>query len=447
MSTQRLGRNQLCGIFRDAEKSPAQFRIGAEAEKFGVERSTGRPLGYGGDFSVCQVLESLNRDHGWEPIREVSGGPVLALQRGQASVTLEPSVQLELSGAALEDLHLIQEETDQHLRELRPVSEAMNVAWLATGFHPLCRLDELGWVPKQRYPIMREYLPKMGAGGLDMMQRTCTTQGNFDWENEGDAMKKMVVALKLSPLLHAWFANAPFKEGASSGTLSHRGHVWRHMDPSRSGLIERFWQTDEPRYDDYIEWALDAGMFLIRREDELVRNTGQTFRDYMEHGYLGHQATEADWKLHLHTLFPEVRLKNTLEVRSVDALPPHLALAALAVWTGVLYDDQALDQARALVESFGFSAVEGARVELCDRGLHATLCGKVAFEWAEQLLVIAHGGLSRRARLSAQGRDEAMYLGPAAEILETRVLPAERLLHRVAAGESPISATTIPLPL
>ncbi len=447
MSHKPLRRSLLCEVFRAAEKSPSAFRIGAEAERFGVHQSTGKPLGYGGDFSVCGVLEHLAQNHDWQPVAEFEGGPILALTRGQASITLEPAAQFELSGAALPDLHHIFAETREHLGELAPISEAMGIAWLSVGFQPLAGLDELSWVPKQRYPIMREYLPKMGSGGLDMMQRTATTQGNFDWQNEREGMTKLLVGLKLSPLLHAWFANAPFREGKPAAALSVRGHVWRHMDPSRSGLIERLWSNPEARYEDYAEWALDAGMFLIRREGKLVRNTGQTFRDFMENGFEGHRATEQDWKQHLNTLFPEVRLKNTLEVRSVDALPPPLALASLAVWTGIFYDETALEQARDLTEEFQFEQVAQARAELCDRGLHAPLCGRVAFEWAERVLAIAEGGLQRRARLSEQGIDESAYLAPAADILSSRMVPAERVLARVAAGESIVAATRLDLNL
>lgn len=218
--------------FRESERSKGSFLIGAESEKFGVHQTTGKALDYGGDYSVCRVLNYLAKNHGWSPIRETDEGPVIGLKRNGASVTLEPSAQLELSGAALPDLHLVSAEAREHLEELRPISEELNIAWLGTGFHPLATLSELTWVPKQRYPIMKEYLPKMGSGGLDMMQRTCTVQGNFDWHNEADAMLKMRVALKLSPLLHAWFSNAPFFEGKKSAFLSQRGNVWRHMDRS-----------------------------------------------------------------------------------------------------------------------------------------------------------------------------------------------------------------------
>jgi glutamate--cysteine ligase len=217
------------------------------------------------------------------------------------------------------------------------------------------------------------------------------------------------------------------------------------MDPARSGLIQPLWNKERPSYDDYVEWSLDAGMFLFWRDGKSFKNTGQTFRSFLKDGYEGERATREDFKLHLNTLFPEVRLKNTLEVRSVDSLPPELALASLAVWTGILYDDSALDAALGLIERFTFDAVEASRPGLIARGLHAELCGKPAFEWAEHLLRMAERGLINRAR-QKDGQDESVFLAPAAEILQSRVLPAERAIQRWQAGASLIEATRLRLP-
>ncbi len=258
-------------------------------------------------------------ERGWEPERESAAGPVIALRRGTQSITLEPGSQFELSGSPLTDLHGVRAEFDAHFEELAPIAKEMSLTWLGVGFQPLASQADLGRVPKQRYAVMREYLPPLGDAAHDMMKRTATVQVNLDYSSEADAMRKLVVGLKLSPLVHALSANAPFIERRVAGKKSVRGDVWLHMDPSRSGLVARVLRAREPRYSDYVEWALDAGMFLIKRGSETLANTGQPFRDYLESGYRSERATFGDWKLHLNTLFPEVRLKNTLEARSADS--------------------------------------------------------------------------------------------------------------------------------
>ncbi len=229
---QRLLRNSddLLELFQQAEKPAAQFRIGTEAEKFAVDSQTGAPLAYEGARGVTRIFAALVT-HGWQEERETPDGPVIALHRGMASITLEPGSQLELSGAAVSDIHETRRELDAHLAELSGISREMNLTWLGIGFHPLARQSDLGWVPKQRYAIMRDYLPTRGSGGHDMMRRTATVQANFDFCDEADALRKLVVCLKLAPLVNALGANSPFVEGRLSGYKSRRGLVWLNHGP------------------------------------------------------------------------------------------------------------------------------------------------------------------------------------------------------------------------
>jgi glutamate--cysteine ligase len=418
---------QLLEVFRSSEKPPDAWRIGAEGEKFGVEAVTGAPLQYEGEHGVLRIFSQLVSRHGWEPEAETPGGPVISLRRGQARVTLEPGAQLELSGAPLPDVHAICAEMRGHLHELRAISHEMNLVWLGVGFHPFARHEDLPWVPKRRYAIMKHYLPAHGAGGLDMMQRTATVQANFDWSSEDDAMRKLCTALRLAPLTNAMFGNSPFYEGKLAGCKSRRGKVWLEMDPSRSGLIPSLWTKQRPGYRDYADWALDAGMFLFKRGDEYIANTGQTFRSFMKDGYQGQRATAGDWKLHLSTLFPEVRMKTTLEVRSCDSQSTDLACAISALYAGFFYDARALDQAEELARSFSLAEVEAARSALVIEGLAASIGDRPARELAERLLEIASGGLERRARRNSRGKDERIHLARLSELNQAGRSPADVL--------------------
>ena len=418
--------DDLAQVFRAAEKPAARHLIGAEAEKIGVFRD-GRPLPYDGPASVLAIFADLTR-FGWQPERESEGAPVIALRRGSASITLEPGSQLELSGAALPDVHQVSAEIDQHLAELRDVSARLGLAWLGVGFHPIARQADLGWVPKQRYAIMREYLPTKGSGAHDMMRRTATVQANFDYSSEADAMLKLGVSLRLSPILHAMTANAPFYERRVADAKSVRGDVWLRMDPTRSGLIERVWRSTSPAYRDYVEYALDSGMFLFKREGRVIANTGQTFRSFLADGYQGERALLRDWKLHLQTLFPEVRLKNTLELRSCDSQSRALQSAIVALMTGLLYDERALEQAWSLVADLDYDRVQADRPALVRQGLAGTLAGQPLRSFALRTLEIARGGLQRRARLDAAGRDERVYLEPLSRLIESDRCPADELL-------------------
>ena len=435
---QRLLRkgDDLLELFQQAEKPRSQFRIGTEAEKFAVDSQTGAPLAYEGARGVTRIFAALVQ-HGWQEERETPDGPVIALHRENASITLEPGSQLELSGAAFSDVHETRRELDAHLAELGDISREMNLTWLGIGFHPLAQQSDLGWVPKQRYAIMREYLPTRGTGGHDMMRRTATVQANFDFSDERDALRKLVVCLKLAPLVNALGANSPFEEGRLSGYKSRRGLVWLNMDPARSGMIPALLRAPKPTYRDYVEWALDAGMFLIKRHGHALPNTGQTFRDFMANGYQGERATFGDWKLHLNTLFPEARLKSTLEVRSSDSLPSRLGCAVPALFTGILYDDQALSEADSLARELDVDALLRARPALVETGLEAQVGGRPMRQLAERVLEIANGGLARRARLNAQGQDERIHLELLTRLVQSGKTPADAMIEGLSADATP----------
>jgi glutamate--cysteine ligase len=414
------------------------WRIGAEMEKPGVYVATGAPVPYAGDRGVLRVLQYLAASHGWKEERETESGPLIALTRNGASITLEPGAQLELSGAPLADNHLVHDELAGHLVELGPISKELGIAWLGLGFQPFAtRADLEPMVPKQRYAIMREYLPTRGGHALDMMLRTCTVQANYDYESEADAVKKVRVALKLAPITTAILANSPWKERAPIGGVTYRGRVWLDVDPDRSGLVPSMWERGAS-FASYVEWALEAPMFMFKRNGRKVVNTGQTFRSFWKNGFEGEHATQADWQMHLNTLFPEVRLKKTIEIRGADAQPGRLACALPALWTGVLYDDRALDEADALTADWTHAEVSALRESIWQLGLKATFRGVEVHGLAEKLVAISEGGLERRAVKRADGKDERVHLSAIKALVARGRTPAEEVLDAVnaATGQS-----------
>jgi glutamate--cysteine ligase len=425
--------DDLLAPFHDAEKPRSRFRIGTEAEKFGVYED-GKPVPFSGPRGIRAVLSELAERHAWFESAEYEGGEVIKLVRGEASITLEPGGQLELSGAPHEAIHFTCAEFRGHMAELRDISEAMGITWLGLGFHPFASQADLPWVPKLRYAVMREYLPTRGSMALDMMRRTCTVQANMDYSDEADAIRKLRFSLRIQPIVTAMFANSPWVEGQPSGERSHRGTVWLNMDPDRSGLLPFAWE-DDMTYRRYVEWALDVPMFLIKRDGEIVKNTGQTFRSFLKDGYQGHRPTREDWETHLNTLFPEVRLKKTLEVRGADSQDTELVCALPALWKGLLYDDRALARAEKIAEPLRHDEVEAARPEIARKALRAKLAGRDVAEWANELLDCAWEGLAHLSHLNRTGEDETVHLVRLKDLVRAGKSPADVLLERVDQGE------------
>ncbi|MDH5674527.1 MAG: glutamate-cysteine ligase family protein [Myxococcales bacterium] len=435
----------LLSPFRAAITPRAQFRVGTEAEKFGLLSDSLEPLPYEGPRSVLAVLAALVADHGWSEYREYDAGALISLKREATSVTLEPAGQLELSGSPFATVHEACAEFSAHLEELRRVSEPLGVVWLSLGFHPFARDADLPRVPKLRYGIMERYMPTRGPRSADMMRRTCTVQANLDYESEDEAMRKLRVALALQPVATAAFANSPLYEGRVGQYLSERAAVWLQMDVDRSGILPFAWQKDQSLRS-YVEWALDVPMFLVKRGARIIENTGQSFRSFLRDGASGARATFEDWETHLNSLFPEARLKKTLEVRGADAQPSDLVCAVPALWKGLLYDPTALAQAESLIRDLDATTVEQSRPEIARRALQARLLEHPLLWWAEQMVDIARGGLERLGHRNAAGRDESIHLAPLERRLERGITPAEELLAAIKAdggGSSALPAAIV----
>lgn len=444
---------QLYGLLHASEKPASRRRIGAEMEKFGVRRSDGAAVTYGGTRAVGveHFLKAFVDDCGYVAEHEVPGGPVIALAREvhgvRESVTLEPGGQLELSGGAHVDLHAVKAEFDTHMRELGRMSVEENVAWLGLGFQPFAKREDYTFVPKLRYAVMREYLPTRGQYGLDMMLRTSTVQANFDYASEAEAMQMLRLGMRLAPLTVALFSNSPYLEGRAGDCLSYRARVWTSVDPDRSGLVPPVWQ-EGAGYEAYMQWVLDAPMFMFKRDGKTVDNRGQRFRDFLEKGFEGHRATEADWEGHVNTMFPEVRLKRTLEIRGADAQRDGMAIALPALWTGLLYDAQALGEALERTRGLSLELVEASRARVPYEGPRAMLGDKSIVEWARALVPLASEGLARRARATGIP-DEQSLLDPLREHVARGTCPADALLAKLGATPTVaqlIAASEIPVP-
>ena len=421
-------RDQLVQFFASGEKPRDAWRIGTEHEKFVYRRADHRAPSYDEPGGIRDVLMAMTR-FGWEPVTE--GGNVIALRGPDGTVSLEPAGQLELSGAALENLHQTCAETGRHLEQVKAVGDELGLGFLGLGMWPDKTRAELPIMPKGRYAIMLRHMPRVGSLGLDMMLRTCTIQVNLDYGSEADMVKKFRVGLALQPLATALFANSPFTEGKPNGFLSYRSHIWSDTDPARTGMLP-FVFEDGFGYERYADYALDVPMYFVFRDGKYIDAAGQSFRDFLK-GALpalpGEKPRMSDWSDHLSTAFPEVRMKTFLEMRGADGGRWSRICALPALWVGLLYDSAALDAAWDLVKHWSMEERETLRTSVPRLALEAPLPGGGKLgDIAGEVLDIAAAGLGARAQLSGSGDSEAGFLDPLRDVVRTGKPPAQRLL-------------------
>jgi glutamate--cysteine ligase len=382
----------LVDFLREGEKPPESWLVGTEHEKVGLRADDHQVVPYEGPRGVRAVLEAVAEKDGWQPVYE--GENPIALEKERASITLEPGGQLELSGAPLRTIHQTCDEFHTHLSLMKEISEPLGLEWLGLGINPLYGVEQVPVMPKARYRIMREYLPSRGPLALDMMFTTATVQANFDYASEADMVEKLRMAMGISPIVSAIFANSSLSEGKPNGFATKRLHIWHYTDPDRCGLLPFVFEPDFG-YRSYIEWALDIPMFFLVRGDAYRPGHGLTFRSFLEAGFEGERAT--------------------------CSLP--------ALWKGLLYDAEARAAAWALVAEAPFEAREAARADVARRGLAAAYAGTPVLELARALADLSRAGLTRIAHAGRRDADETPFLDPIFEQLERGASLGEALIE------------------
>jgi glutamate--cysteine ligase len=419
-------RRQLIEFLVRGARPRHDWGVGLEAEKLVIDRQTGEAACYERIRDLLARMEGLA---GWQGIYE--GEYLIGLQGQRSSVTLEPGGQLELSGRFCCDIHCSWRDLGRYRQQIVAAGAELGLAFLGLGAQPFTPLEKIAWLPKKRYAIMGPYMLKTGDMGQRMMKQTAGTQVNLDFSDEVDCVRKLRAVQWLVPLGYALFANSPILEGEPSGFLSLRGEIWSRTDPDRCGLIEQLF-APAAGFSDYVEYALDVPLYFIQREGQLLDMTQQrlTFRQYLDSGWQQQRATLADWNLHLSTLFPEVRLRPQIEIRSADSLPPQYTASVAALYKGLLYGEQGLAAVEKLFSGLGEAERRALYRDSWREGLQAGSAGGTLQEVAAALLPVAAQGLREQFQSGNSGADESQFLQPLEEIIESGLTLAQQLLSR-----------------
>jgi glutamate--cysteine ligase len=375
--------------------------VGAEFERFAVERGTGRPITFAESNGLESLLKKLADGFGWEPHEE--NGHVTTLSRDGATVSLEPGGQVEFSTPPRETIHDIVRDYEGHCREVAEVAPDRD--FLSAGVHPTAAVDAIPLGPRPRHAVMAAYLPARSPRALAMMKATASIQVAFDYESEADAVRKFTVALKFAPLVNAMWANSSVAAGKLATHYSERAAVWQGMDPARSGLLTGLLK-EGLSFETWTRYLLDVPRLFHVHDGRYEPANGTTFREWMVRGIRGVYPTLGDWDVHLTTVFPEARLKHFLEVRGADANPAPMAFAIPAFWKGLFYHAPTLSLAVAFADDLRPDDLNRLWKDVAEIGPAATVNGETVAAWNRRIVRLA------RAGLEAQGQGEEAFLDP-----------------------------------
>jgi glutamate--cysteine ligase len=378
----------------------------------GLDAATGRPLAYeAAGPSVRRVLESYAALRSGAPVLE--GDRLIGLDAPWGNISLEPGGQVEWSSRPASDLDDLKGALDEHLAAMEKVANLLGVRWLDVAVQPEAAVGDMPWMPKARYEIMRKIMGERGRLAHRMMTQTASIQCAFDYASDEDWTRKFRAAALMGPVAVALFANSSRVDGGDSGWASYRQAIWRETDPDRCDLPAIVF---DPAFgiDAWVEWACDVPTLFLRRGSGLVPSGGKAFRALLaQQGCDG--VTMEDWELHLSSIFTEVRSYSYLEVRSADLLPGPLVLAVPAFWTGLLYDDEALDDALRLGRVFDDAGAWRRGMDAAARdGLRGRVDGTPIGVLAARAL-----GRARASLRSASGRDALALLARHRDLAES----------------------------
>jgi len=414
-------KSQLIDYFSKGTKKEDQLFIGVEHEKFLFTGKEKKRANYEQIKKIFKNLETF----GWKPTYEKKN--IVGLKRGKQQITTEPGLQYELSGAPLKNIHLVCSESSTHFNEIKAASKDLDISTASIGFDPFNNLNETPQNPKERYQIMTKEMPKGGELSLQMMYQTAGIQINYDYTSEKDFEKKFKVGNYLVPLTIALFANSPFADKKFTGYLSYRNKVWQNT--ARGGIMPITFEN--LNFEKYLDYAINYSLLFVMRDEKYIKPNGQTFKDFMEGNFLplkGIKATIKDFETHLATIFTEVRLKQFIEVRSIDTCDWGCICNGPAFFTGLLYG--ALDETFDIIKHWRKDDIMEAYLQSPKKGLETELGGKKLYQWGKIFLDIAKLGLMRRKELNSNSKDETIYLKHLEDIIDRKTNRAQLLLEQ-----------------
>lgn len=424
--------DEVTALLAAAGRGPeARLLVGDEVELAVLRAADLAPARYEGEGGIGALLEALHREGGYAPVREA--GTLIGLEHDDGHrLSLEPGGQLELSTAPQPGVVALEAAARARLGRLAATAEAFGL-WLVAGGMVPARQDDVPWMPKGRYRIMRAYFQGLGDAGRlahHMMRRTLSDQVTIDYRDGDDARDLLRLGYLLAPVTAALFASTPLDGPEEAGLLSFRSEIWRFVDPSRQGEPPGVVEAADPLRA-YVEWALDAPMMFRVVDGEYQAMHGASFRRVLEAGAWpdGAPLTTADVWVHLNSVFPDVRLKRGLvELRAIDGQAPGDVVGSAALLCGLLYDADARAAVRDLLGDVDAAAREKARVEVPRRGLGAAYGRRSMLEVARTLVDVARAGLGRRAAAGLEDPRAPDLLASLERRLRAGRTPAEDLL-------------------
>lgn len=414
----KLTKSEILDQFKSGCKPKSEHCIGIEYERLPIFNSTCKAADYGSENGVCNFLRNFAKNENWDYITDDYN--IIGLKQMHDTITLEPGSQVELSVKPEKTIKELENKIKKLNEQISPILKKSGITLLNYGVSPLSTNKSINLIPKKRYHIMAKYL--WGILSDVMMRETAGIQCCIDFESEEDAMKKFRIANKLTPFMTAMFANSPIRGGVETGYKSFRALSWLNTDNDRCGFVG---QIDEKfSFEEYVDYVLETPMIFINRDDNAIALNGKvSFDEFMQNGYKNFDAGMDDFNLHANLYFPEVRLRNFIEIRNHDCVGNGLQYSILAIYKGILYNNSAISEIEELFKDFEYRDFSELRYNVPKSAMNTKIGKFYVKDIAKEILYIAEKSLIE------QDMGEEKYLEPIEECVSGGICPADVILR------------------
>ena len=410
----KLEKSDILKLYTNGFKKYQDFAIGIEYERLPISSSSYKSIDYFG--GVCDLLRQFAKDENWDYITDDYN--IIGLKQGHDTITLEPGCQVELSIKPEKTIFDVQKKIKYLNKCIDEVLDNTNITLLEYGVSPLSTHKNINIIPKHRYEIMAQYL--WGILSDVMMRETAGIQGCFDFENEEDAIRKFIIANKIVPFMTAMFANSPIRGGVETGYKTFRALSWLNTDNDRCGIACNL--DENFSFDEYINAVMTSPVIFLNKNNVPVKVNGKiNFIDYMKNGFDDFEATIEDYKLHANLYFPDVRLRNFIEIRNHDC--SHMPFAILAIYKGILYNKHAMVDIEELLKPYNNNDFSELRFNVPKNALQTRIKDHSVSDIAKEILYIAEKSLIE------MNTNEEIFLDPIKELTLNGLCPADIIIR------------------
>ena len=411
----------ICRDFYLSCKPKTDLKIGMELERLPVYKTNGEAVGYFGTNGMYRFLRQIAYNDEWQYITDLTF--INGLKKGNSTITLEPGGQTEYSLEPKKTIFELKNDIETLDEKLKPILDFLGISMLEYPITPITDGRNIEIIPKRRYQTMAKYMG--GKRCFSMMRETAGIQVAIDYTDEIDAMKKLKTAMLISPFATAIFASSPIRCGKNTGYKSCRALAWTDTDESRCGLISE--KLFDHKYNfsfmDYVNAIFDVPIIFAQREHKIIEiGASMTFKDYLLNGFCDLEATRDDYDLHSTLFFPEVRLKNIIEIRNQDCQTGDLKYSVPALFKGILYDKDAQESVFNLLKNLSFKDYQQLRKDVPKYALDAKIGNRKVLDFAKIILNIAYRALSKA------GAGEEKFLTPIMNLVYDGLCPADVIL-------------------